>query len=185
MALIRVWSKQNEKVAEILQQQGRYTAKAHEVEARMDDHAHLVLECYKWLAAHSPSQAQRPADADYPIWLSMRQDATMKLTPHSVILELEIEEALLTKINIEKWSSILNYAYIPTDAADAQRHRDLLELYGTNDVKAFSTPFYPMIRQEIENSWERLFDEAVSLGNPNYYGNIWEVKAEWVKRIIR
>ncbi len=185
MATITVWTKQHENVAKILEAEGRYTAKAEFIEKRMDDHNKIVLECYKWLTTHTPALPQKPADADYPIWVSMRQDATMMLTPNTVVLELEIDEELLTMVNIEKWSSILNYAYIPLDKADAQRHRDLLELYGTNDVKAFSTAFYPFIKAEILQSWERLFDESVTFGNPNCYGNIWEVRKEWVKNIVR
>lgn len=35
-----------------------------------------------------------------------------------VILELEIEESLITRVNFTKWGMILNYSYIPADKAD-------------------------------------------------------------------
>lgn len=186
MGRVTVWTKQHENVVKILEQEGRYTAKAEFVRRDMDDHNQLVLQCYNWLVANTPALPQKPQDADYPIWVSMKQDATMKLTPHSVVLEIELDEERITKINVEKWSAMLNYSYIGADKADKQRHRELLELYGTNDVKAFSTAFYPQIKKEITDSWHRLFDESVTIsGNDNYYGNIWEVRKEWVKRIIR
>ncbi len=183
---ITVWTKQHENVAKILEEEGRFVAKKEFVVRDMDDHNQLVLQCYNWLTANTPAQEQRPADADYPIWLSVREDATMKLTPHTVVLELELDESLMTRINIEKWSAMLNYSYIAKDKADAEAHRQLLEMYGTNDAKAFMTPFYPQIKMEIMNSWHRLFDDSVTIsGNGNYYGNIWEVKKEWIRKIIR
>ena len=47
------------------------------------------------------------------------------------------------------------------------------------------TQFYPEIKREIIQSWDRLFDDSIILGNTNYYGNIWEVKQEWVRRVFR
>ena len=81
--------------------------------------------------------------------------------------------------------AILNYSYIPRDAADAARHRALLEAYGVSDVKAVMTQFYPQIRREIVESWSRLFDPAVSLGSDACYGLLWEVRSEWLRGVTR
>ena len=79
----------------------------------------------------------------------------------------------------------MNYSYIPADEADARRHRQLLRDYGTNDAKAYMTQFYPDIKREIVASWPRLFDESVKLGNDLKYGTIWELRKEWIDKVIQ
>lgn len=185
MGKVTVWTKQHVKVAEILEKNGRYTAERQFVERFADDHDKIVLRCYDWLRKNLPKD-NKPGDAHYPVWVSTERDATMLPTPGSVILELEIDGDILMKINIEKWTAILNYSYIPLDEKDKARHIKELEEYGTNDVSAIMTPFYPQIKREIEDSWQRLFDDGISIsGGVSFYGNIWEIKREWVKRIIR
>jgi hypothetical protein len=45
--------------------------------------------------------------------------------------------------------------------------------------------FYPEIKREIIKSWDRLFDARVDMGNPDCYGNIWEIKREWITDVLR
>ena len=92
---------------------------------------------------------------------------------------------MITKVNIMKWGAILDYSYIPADPKDAACHRELLDSYRVSDAKAYMSQFYPDIKREIQESWKRLFDDSVSLGNDDCYGNIWEIRKEWVTQIIR
>jgi len=77
----------------------------------------------------------------------------------------------------------LNYSYIPKSEADARVHLEKLEMYGISDMKAYMTSFYPDIKREIVNSWKRLFDDSVTLGNEECYGILWEIKKEWIEKI--
>lgn len=183
MDKITVWTKQHKSVADALEATGRYVAKKEYIGKDLGEHAPLVLEVYDWLVKHTPTP--KPADAEYPIWVSPVQEATMLPSEGTVILELSIDPAILTKVNINKWGTMLNYSYIPADGQDARRHREMLEEYGVSDAKAFMSQFYPQIKREILASWSRLFDETISLGSDTYYGNIWEIKKEWIQNIIR
>lgn len=102
-----------------------------------------------------------------------------------MIFELTIDEEMVAPVNIAKWGAILNYSYIPADKEDAKQHKELLEMYGVDDAKAYMTQFYPVIKKEIVASWKRLFDENVKLGNDLKYGIIWEIRKEWVTKIIQ
>lgn len=186
MDKITVWTKQNENIVKELEKTGRYTAKKEYVSKDLDEHAYLVLEVYDWLVRNTPNTAQRPHDAEYPIWISFTKETTMLPSAGTIILELEIDLSLITMININKWGTILNYSYIPADKQDAENHRRFLELYGvSSDTKAYMSQFYPQIKRNIIDSWNRLFDDSVILGNDENYGNIWEVRREWVMKIIR
>ena len=185
MEQIKVWTKQHKNVLEELKKTGRYTAKQQYIAMDMQEHADLVLEAYDWLVKHGPDAGNRPPDADYPVWVSFQSEATMLPSEGTVILELELDPAIITPVNIEKWGTILNYSYIPKYPQDAKRHRALLEEYGVSDAKAYMSQFYPEIKREIVDSWERLFDDSIILGNKAKYGTIWEVKWEWVTSVAQ
>ena len=186
MDKIIVWTKQHENVVKELEKTGRYTAKKEYILRELDRYAYLILEVYDWLVKNTPNTSQKPFDAEYPIWISLRKEATMLPSAGMVILELEVDSSLITMINISKWGKILDYSYIPADKQDAQNHRQLLDEYGlTSDAKAYMSQFYPQIKRKIIDSWSRLFDDSIILGNDEKYGNIWEVRLEWVRKIIR
>lgn len=65
------------------------------------------------------------------------------------MLELTMDPTLITAVNAAKWGTMLNYSYIPADAQDAKRHRELLAQYGVSDAKAYMSQFYPQIKREI------------------------------------
>jgi hypothetical protein len=44
--------------------------------------------------------------------------------------------------------------------------------------------FWPVIRSKVIRSWDRLFEHKAEPGDPGTYGLIWEVKSEWIQRII-
>ncbi len=185
MGSIKVWTKQNENVLRELESKGRYTAKREYIIKDLDEHANLVLEVYDWLVRNSPGAFQKPVDAHYPIWVSMEREATMLPSQGTVIMELTVDPDIITRVNIDKWGTILNYSYIPSDEQDRIRHRKYLEQYGTSDAQAYMSQFYPHIKRSIIESWSRLFDESIILGSSKCYGNIWEVKKEWISEIIR
>lgn len=184
METIKVWTKQNRKILDELDQTGRYTAKRKYIEMDLQEHAGIMLEVYDWLSSHGPDSKNRPADVTYPVWVSFSKEATMLPDETSVILELEIDASLITRVNIEKWGMILNYSYIPQNAEDAERHQALLDAYGVSDAKAYMSRFYPDIKREIMLSWNRLFDPSIPVNSDSCYGNIWEIKKEWITQIV-
>ena len=185
MDKITVWTKQNENVVKELEKTGRYTAKKKYISKDLDKHSYLVLEVYDWLVRNTPNNSQKPYDAEYPIWVSLKKEATMLPGEGTVILELKIDPSLITMININKWGTILNYSYIPKDKEDAKNHQQFLEQYGvSSNTKAYMSQFYPQIKRKIIDSWSRLFDDSIILGNDESYGNIWEVRKEWITGII-
>ena len=184
MEKITVYTKQRKEILEELDNKGCHVTTADHVAVEWKEDTKIVLEVYDWLVKNSPSCEWKPDYAVYPVWVSLSREATMLLDDKSVVLELSVDPLLITKINIFKWGKILNYSYIPKAEKDARTHMEKLELYGISDMKAFMTPFYPDIKREIVDSWKRLFDESVTLGNEECYGIMWEIRKEWVVNII-
>lgn len=182
---MRYWTKQHESVYKTLIDSGRYVARRDYVHIEQQDGADIMLKAYDWLSENHPLKSIRPFDAECVIWLSPSRDAAILNEEGRVVMELEIDPALVADVNIAKWGSILNYSYIPSDEADLARHRKELALRGISDAKAVMTPFYPDIAREITQSWLRLFDEFVMLGSDAYYSTVWELKKEWLIGIVR
>ena len=167
MSNITVWTKQHENVLKELETTGRYIAKREYIRMDLKEQAPVVLEAYDWLVKHGPDRANKPADVEYPVWVSFTNEGTMMNSENTVILELSLDPAIITSVNIAKWGHILNYGYIP------------------KDEKAVISQFYPQIKREIQNSWERLFDDTILMGSDAKYGNVWELRREWLTDVIR
>lgn len=184
MSEITVWTKQNRAVLDQLDAAGRFIADERYMRSELEDTADIMLFIYRWLAAHMPSGAVRPQDVSFPVWVSFSRETTMSPEPGYAVLELKVDEDLVTPVNIEKWTRITNYSYIPLGAEDESEHNRLMSDLGIDNVRAVMTQFYPELKRKIINSWDRLFDDDISLGSDNCYGLLWEVKEEWVQEVI-
>lgn len=182
---MRVWTRQHESVLKELNDTGRYIMKTENVSLDMPEYKHIMMEVYMWLANNMPTINIKPEDVSLPIWVVFKSDAAMLPSPNMCLLELEIDENIVYHLNINKWGMILNYSYIPSDEIDDKRHTELLKKYGISDTKAYMSNFYPTLKSEIKNSWMRLFDDNISINDgKECYGLIWEIKKEWVVKVL-
>ena len=58
-----------------------------------------MLEAYDWLVKHGPDRANKPADVEYPAWVSFTNEGTMMNSENTVILELSLDPAIITSVN--------------------------------------------------------------------------------------
>lgn len=184
MPEITVWTKQNKAVIEQLETTGRFIADERYIRRELEDTTDIMLFIYRWLADHMPAISVRPPDVLFPVWVSFDREATMSPESGYVILELRVQEELVTPVNIEKWTRITNYSYVPLNENDEKEHNRILREMGINNARAVMTDFYPELKRKIIKSWNRLFDESVKTGSSNAYGLMWEVKREWINNAI-
>ena len=78
---IRVWTKQHENVWKILQEKGRFIQQKRYVAGDLGDQAGIMREAYDWLAKNSPDVKNKPADVEYPVWVSFKKETTMLKEP--------------------------------------------------------------------------------------------------------
>lgn len=182
---ITVWTKQNRKVLEQLEAYGRFIADERYIRIELEDTADIMLYIYQWLARQLSDDFEKPSDAVYPVWVSLSHEATMMPEEGYVVLKLSVDESKIEYLDTAKWTKITNYSYIPSDDQDERAHNKLLEELGISNAQAVMSRFYPEVREKIIKSWDRLFDDSVSLGSNTKYGVIWEVRKDWIKRIIQ
>lgn len=64
------------------------------------------------------------------------------------------------------------------------RYIEKTECAGSQRCKSLYVPLYPELKQEITDSWQRLFDPSVSAGNDSSYGTVWELRKEWLVQVL-
>lgn len=179
---LRVWTKQHAGILKDLEQNGRYIVKKEYIVLKMEDHAGLYLDVYDWFYRAATKLLPAPPDVKYPIWVSLSEGEKIENSPGNVQLEISVEENRLLSFDIDKWGRIVNYMYIPADAADEAAHEAMLAQYGIDDCTAYMQPFYPNIKRKIIKSWDRLFDDSIVLSEMRV-GVLWELKKDWIVSI--
>ncbi|AWI04698.1 DUF3841 domain-containing protein [Clostridium drakei] len=182
---IKIWTRQDASILDVLEDEGRYIAKREYIERKMEDCAKYYLEVYSWYTRKASEIVDKPQDVKYPIWVSVTSDFMLQQTPDTVILELLVDKNLVIVTDSEKWGRIVNLWYVPLNKKDENEYDKKLKNYGiSNHSNAYMSSFYPQLKSEIIKSWNRLFDNSYSLSSFKQ-GTIWEVKKEWVQRVIR
>ena len=101
---------------------------------------------------------------------------------------LEVPQDQIIYFDDVKWDYVLNRIYLPKDDEDASAYkRHLKEIGVENGFEFFEGRYKCMFPEEVERiraSWKRVF-EIDNWTIFNVCGNIWEIKKEWVKRIVR
>jgi len=185
MSKIKVWTRQDESILDILDKDGRYIVKKEYIEQKMEDCAKYYLEVYSWYTNKAKEIVPKPEDVNYPVWVSVSDDFMLQQVPGTVILELLLDEASVIVMDTEKWGRIVNFWYVPLNKKDEEDYDKKLKSYGINNSSnAYMSNFYPQLKKEIKKSWDRLFDNSILISNERQ-GTIWEVKKEWVQNVIR
>ncbi|WP_202707230.1 DUF3841 domain-containing protein [Sporosalibacterium faouarense] len=181
---IKVWTRQHKDILDILDKKGRYTVKKKYIVDKMEEHSNIFLDVYDWYTRKAQEIIPKPKDVKYPIWVSLSNDFMLRPIKGTVVLEICIDEDLVITMDIDKWGRIVNYWYVPLNDEDEQSHNRKLKKYGLSDgSSAYMSNFYPHLKNEIIKSWDRLFDNSYSLSEVKQ-GTIWEVKKEWITKII-
>ncbi|WZL72428.1 DUF3841 domain-containing protein [Clostridiaceae bacterium 35-E11] len=182
---IKVWTRQNEAILDILEKEGRYIVKEEYIVEKMEDCSKFYLDVYKWYTKKAQKIVPKPQDVHYPIWISLDTNFMLQPVTGNVVLELLIDEDLLITMDVEKWGRIVNYWYVPKNREDEAEHDKLLEKYGLcDDSSIYMSNFYPHLKRELIESWDRLFDHTYNLSDARQ-GTLWEVKKEWIVNIIK
>ena len=148
----------------------------------------LIMESYDWFTREAAKKVAKPEDVKAPIWCSISPDNCLKPIPDTVVYVLEVPQDQIIYFDDVKWDYVLNRIYLPKDDEDAAAYkRHLKEIGVENGFEFFEGRYKGMFPEEVERiraSWKRVF-EIDNWTIFNVCGNIWEIKKEWVKRIVR
>ena len=179
MADITVYAAQSPIVKEIIENEGVYHVKQRFIDKKYGESAWIFNEAYSFFRQHASKIVPMPQGAESAVWLYC--DPRMAGgVPDAEFLTLSIPEENLVFFDTRLWNKILNLKYIGRDEKDEKAFEAELRSMGITDTtKVFSSNFYPQLKQQIKDSWLRLFDS----GNCDIscrQAAAWELRKEWL-----
>ncbi len=186
--VVRLYTRQNDKTLYQLERDGRIINQRAYVEMHFGDIAPLFMESYDWFTKEAAKRVAKPDDVHAPIWCSISADNCLKPIPGTIVYVLEAPEENVMYFDDVKWDYVLNRIYLPKDEEDAAAYKQHLEDIGVaNGFEFFQGRYkgkYPEEERKIRESWLRCF-EIDNWTIFNVCGNLWEIRKEWVKKVVR
>ena len=184
---VRLYTRQNDKTLLPLKKQGRIINQRIYVEMHFGDIAPLFLESYDWFTETAAKRVPKPEDVKAPIWCSISAQNCLKPIDGTVVYVLEVPKDKVIYFDEAKWDYVLNRIYLPKDARDRAAYKEHLKEIGISSGFEFFEGrykgMYPEEERRIKDSWQRVF-EIDRWTIFNVCGNIWEIKEEYVQKIV-
>lgn len=185
---VELFTRQNDKTLLQLKKDHRIINRREYVVLHLGDIAPLFMESYDWFTEEASKRLPKPDDVHAPIWCSISRDNCLKPIEGTVVYVLEVPKENVIYFDDVKWDYVLNRIYLPADDEDKKRYDEHIKQCGyTSSFEFFEGKYKNMFPDEMEKirkSWVRCFD-IDNWTIFNVCGNLWEIKEEWVKRIVR
>lgn len=178
--MLTLYTAQAQVVVDTIERDGVYHVKTAYVDQKYGDQAWIFKQAYSFFARYAGQYVPKPEGAESGIWVYY-DEKWVGAQRGSWVLKLEVPASQVVSFDLRVWNKMLNLQYVPADEADGQRFEHKLETMGVGQsMQAFSTPFYPLIKREIEASWQRLFTSAAGCTPEYLQAGLWEIRHEWV-----
>lgn len=185
---VTLYTRQHENSLYELDKKGIITNKEIYVRMHMRDISDFFLEKYRLFVKMAEKIVPRDEATEYPIWCTVSKKYCLRPIDKEVVYELEVPKEEIIYFDGAKWDLVLNNLYIPIDKEDGENFSNEIAKLGVTDSFSFIDGkykgMYPEIEKKIRDSWQRIFiiDQFSEI---SIQANLWKIKGEWVKRIIR
>ena len=163
-----------------MERDGVARVRAGDIAAKYGEAAWSFEAAYGWMRCQLAACVERPEGAVSPYWL-YRDLQWGAMGEDCVALRLAVPAERCVVFDLRLWTRILGLEYLGADEPDERRFAAELARQGVTSVAAaFSSPFFPIVRQQVERSWERLCESSEGCGQTYLQGAVWELRQEWV-----
>lgn len=182
---IEVWTQQSKKVKDLLFQEQRLTVKKRYIKQKYGSEAEIFLKAYDFFVGEAEQIVEKPEDAEYPFWAAADPE-TAQSGGGGLLIKLKVPAEKIIFFDKKKWNQVLKLSYIAEDQNDLEKHRQALKKRGlTDDSDAVLSPHYPVLKNKIKKSWQKLFKGSNDSFNSKIRGAaLWELHLEWVEEVI-
>lgn len=184
--LVTLWTRQDIRSLELIRKNGIYRVKKEYIDEQFEDISEHYLNAYKWLVKASEKIVAKPEGVEYMVWCSISDKNMLRPIENTVVYKLKVPRDEIVYLDGAKWDYVLNHIYIPKDDEDERKYKDEMREKGFNDtfslIKSKYAHFYPLERQKIINSWQRVFQ----IDDWNIFttqANIWEIRRDMIVEI--
>ncbi len=182
---IEVWTQQSQKVKDLLFKEERLTVRKRYIKQKYGSEATIFLKAYDFFVKEAQKIVKKPEAAEYPFWAAADPETALS-GGGGLLIKLNVPEEKIIFFNKKKWNQVLKLSYIADDQNDLEKHRQALKKRGlTDDSEALLSPHYPVLKNKIEQSWQKLFEGSNDRFNSKIKGAaLWELRLEWVEKVI-
>ncbi|MGI6754936.1 MAG: DUF3841 domain-containing protein [Atopobiaceae bacterium] len=181
---IILWASQAPVVIDTIRRTGTTHVKKEFIQAKYGDAAWSFETAYAFFRQGAEAKVARPKEAESAIWAYRRQ-AYSYPSPGFYSLMLEVPRDQCVLFDLRVWNKILSLRYVGDSRQDERAFDKELERQGIkNPAEIFSTPFYPLLRRRVTDSWQKLFTSAETCEEDYLQAGLWEIRAEWIKQCV-
>lgn len=188
MDKVTLWTRQDVRSLDDLEKKGVIRIKREHLEEKFDLIADHIIFLYKWFVNEAEKRVPRPEGVEFPIWCSISEEYMLRPTINEIVYVLEVDKSEIVYFDGMKWDYVLNHHYVPKDEQDEKEYLKDLERKGFKNSFSFldekTARFYPDERKRVMESWVRVFD-IDKWDIFRIKANIWEIRPEMVKDILR
>lgn len=182
--MVKLYTRQDIRSLNIVTQTGLFYNKSEYVHEYYGAIASELLKSYAYFVHQANKIIPKPEYITLPIWCAIDSDNWMPIIDGTVGYELDVPEENIIYFDGMKWDYVINHRYLPLNDDDERRYLEKLEYKNiSNPYIIFDNPHYSFERQQIIQSWQRIFNTE----NSSIYtiqANIWYIKHDWIVNII-
>lgn len=183
---ITLYASQADPVIEAIEWNGVCYSKEAYVRKKYQESAKIFTTAYSWFVREMEKYVKKPDGAEYPYWAFREAyNVDQSMGGNFLTLEVPLDEVLL--FDMYDWNKILCLKYIGEDEKDEKQFQEQLEMYGIKEMNTVLSNFYPLQKQQILKSWQRLtrYHEELAHGNTelvrDVQAGLWRIKKEWIR----
>ncbi len=183
---IELFATQSKVVQSVIEQEGVAYCKRIYVEKKYSpQELPVFLTVYDWMAKEMAKRLPKPPEAELPYWLYENAYSATSEAGDFLKLRLPRQEAVF--FDVYNWNKLLSLSYLAEDAADEKQWKQQMADYGVRrEMDIMLTSFYPDLKRQMLNSWQRLFrhHEDIKNGHPHGAQSVqaaaWCLKKDWL-----
>jgi len=173
-----MWTSKEDIVLETLERDGVSFVKKEYIDKKYGEAAWIFKIAYGFFCKEALKRVPKPEKAESLIWIFADEEAVFKNTGNT-LLKLSIPKEEIIFFDLRDWSKILNLCFLGSEEEENE-FKNKLKSQGVKDnLTLINTPFYPLLKKELIDSWKKLFDKQ-NLCKKYIEGAVWRLKKEWV-----
>lgn len=182
-----LYASQADPVWQAIRRDGIAFSREEYVRRKYGESAPVFLTAYRWFVQQLPRFVPKPEGAEFPYWaFSDQYLMETGRSSHVLTLQVPVEEAVF--FDLQDWNKIVQLKYLGQTEAEERPFQQELKARGLFPADVMLTNFYPDLKQQTFDSWQRLFrhHEALRRGEKppihQLQAGLWCIKKEWVLR---
>lgn len=187
---ITLYTAQSNEVVQHLLAEGYHYVKLKYIARKYGEVSAVFLQSYSWYTENAQRILPKPKLAESAVW-AFCELQYLDRCPGCQFLKLSVPRQHAVFFRMSDWNRILNRRYLGESEEEEAKFAEKLTRYGigyTGDV--YTTPFYPHLKKELQDSWKKLFryDQYVKETGfspyPDMQAGLWYIDRQWLQEII-